>query len=1086
MPQTVYYVQLDDDFFGPFALETVMGTHLTPDVLVLSSDTNEWRPAGEYPELADSLDLSLNESETEDAPIHEPAEDISGATPSFDAHTTFYIRRGGSPYGPYTLQALSGTGITEETHVSVDGMSTWVYARQIPGLLSTIAAMRSRADETREPEETTETAAETNMPPLARITQLLNEIHAVGAEGECRYKRVFASKGEERDFLMEEYSEKFDRLLALVRQTEEICSGGALSSRATFLITETANKSGEALNSRYASMLEADEGVDAGALPVGRTAYSFESPLAGITLERMDFLELPGGKNLCVTYTKDGMPQAMAFVNTVIGRLYEYNPARSVIAEVIDTEYFTGLDDVFKLLKRDLYRIHCRPEEIRNLLASLQKRAGTIMRNLLTEKGATLRSYNRSHEGSEPYIVLVVKNFPKGLSSDNLEMLGRLAKVGPQTGIYLVLLADSAALSELSGRDAEAFDMQEYIGAAAHFDFKAESDYMSSLLGQETGGQGGPASLTRYDSLDDDRLRQVVASVNAKCELREDVVVSIGDYMPPEDKWWKGDSARQIEIPFGVNTDLEVKSLKITQESGQNTAIVIGIPGSGKSVFLHSLICSAALRYSPDELGMYLIDFSGVEFNSYAVGCLPHARVIAPEAEREFGLSILNELVEEGARRMELCRNYNVSNIVDLKNAAPGVKVPRILVIIDEFQKLFEIENDQISREANSKIHTIIQEFRKFGINLVLATQKLPSGAFLPRDLIANRVVFKSSPADFSSLISLDAGEGMPRLRTGQCVYNSESGAPYDNNIVQGFFVSKKDIDEILARLGEFAKSHAYTPVQMKVFRSAEQPEFIRRRVQPGDAGMRRPGSRIPIYLGESISVSEYDVNVGLVPETANNILVIGGEQEVAEAICYHSVLSASTSNEAGEATLVVVSGMRPDNELASVILPTLEALPFDHYFPATADDVEKTIAAVKETIDNRRQSNGPIPGNVYIAVFDFQNCRAFDRDTSGRIEKPSSQAALLEYVLRNGPSVGVFTILQTDNLESLGRAGSVLSAFNYRVALQMSEGDSNKVVGSSAANKLFVFNRPASRFRAYLRDNNRNLTIKFKPYKIS
>lgn len=305
MPQTVYYVQLDDDFFGPFALETVIGTHLTPDVLVLSSDTNEWRPAGEYPELADSLDLSLNESETEDAPIHEPAEDISGATPSFDAHTTFYIRRGGSPYGPYTLQALSGTGITEETHVSVDGMSTWVYARQIPGLLSTIAAMRSRADETREPEETTETAAETNMPPLVRITQLLNEIHAVGAEGECRYKRVFASKGEERDFLMEEYSEKFDRLLALVRQIEEICSGGTLSSRATFLITETANKSGEALNSRYASMLDADEGVDAGALPVGRTAYSFEPPLAGITLERMDFLELPGGKNLCVTYTRE-------------------------------------------------------------------------------------------------------------------------------------------------------------------------------------------------------------------------------------------------------------------------------------------------------------------------------------------------------------------------------------------------------------------------------------------------------------------------------------------------------------------------------------------------------------------------------------------------------------------------------------------------------------------------------------------------------------------------------------------------------------------------------------------------------------
>lgn len=1082
MPQTVYYVQLDDDLFGPFALETVIGTHLTPDVFVLSSATNEWRPAGEYPELVDSLDLSVSENETEDASGSEAAEDISGATPSFDAHTTFYIRRGGSPYGPYTLQALSVTGITEDTPVSVDGMSTWVYARQIFGLLSTIAAIRGRADETHESEAT----KEPERAPLARITQLLNEIHAIGAGEECRYKRVFASKGEERDFLMEEYSGKFDRLLALVRQLEEICSDSVLSSRATYLVTGTANKSGEALNNHYESVLEADECVDAGVLPIGRTAYNFEPPLTGITLERMDFLELPGDKNVCVTYTGKGISQAMAFINTVIGRLYKSNPARSVIVEVIDTEYFTGLDDVFKLLKRDLYRIHSRPEEIRNLLTSLQKRAGTIMRNLLTEKGVTLRSYNRSHEGSEPYIILVVKNFPKGLTSDNLEIFGRLAKVGPQTGIYLVLLADSEVLTEMSGRNAEAFDVQEYVDLATHFDFKVENDYMSSLLDREVNGQSGLAVLTRYDSLDEDELRQIVSGVNAKCELREDIVVSISDYMPSEDKWWKGDSARQIEIPFGVSIELEVKSLKITQESGQNTAIVIGIPGSGKSVFLHSLICSAALRYSPDELGMYLIDFSGVEFNSYAVGGLPHARVIAPEAEREFGLSILNELVEEGARRMELCRNYNVSNIVDLKNAAPGVKVPRILVIIDEFQKLFEIENDQISREANSKIHTIIQEFRKFGINLVLATQKLPSGAFLPRDLIANRVVFKSSPADFSSLISLDAGEVMPRLRTGQCVYNSESGAPYDNNIVQGFFVSKKDIDEILARLSEFAKSYAYTPVQMKVFRSAEQPEFIRRRVQPGDAGMRRPGSRIPIYLGESISVSEYDVNAGLAPETANNILVVGGEQEVAEAICYHSVLSASTCHEAGEATLVVVSGMRTDNELASVILPTLEALPFDHYFPTTADDIEKTLAAVKETIDNRRQSNDPISSNVYIAVFDFQNCRAFDRDTSGRIEKPSSQAALLEYVLRNGPSVGVFTILQTDNLESLGRIGSILSAFNYRVALQMSEGDSNKVVGSSAANRLFVFNRPASRFRAYLRDNNRNLTIKFKPYKIS
>ena len=47
-----------------------------------------------------------------------------------------------------------------------------------------------------------------------------------------------------------------------------------------------------------------------------------------------------------------------------------------------------------------------------------------------------------------------------------------------------------------------------------------------------------------------------------------------------------------------------------------------------------------------------------------------------------------------------------------------------------------------------SIIHVIIKEFRKFGINLILATQKLAdiNSSILPRDMIANRIVFKCSP----------------------------------------------------------------------------------------------------------------------------------------------------------------------------------------------------------------------------------------------------------------------------------------------------------------------------------------------------
>lgn len=47
MSQTLYYAQLDEEVFGPFALETIVNMHLTPDILVLSSETNEWKQAGE-------------------------------------------------------------------------------------------------------------------------------------------------------------------------------------------------------------------------------------------------------------------------------------------------------------------------------------------------------------------------------------------------------------------------------------------------------------------------------------------------------------------------------------------------------------------------------------------------------------------------------------------------------------------------------------------------------------------------------------------------------------------------------------------------------------------------------------------------------------------------------------------------------------------------------------------------------------------------------------------------------------------------------------------------------------------------------
>lgn len=812
---------------------------------------------------------------------------------------------------------------------------------------------------------------------------------------------------------------------------------------------------------------------DKGTMPsslvmVGKKEHRFAILGENITISENCYVELLNNQNLIIRHNNNTKQKAHQVVNSLVGRLMASSSPGKLNVAMIDAEEMDGTCDVFKFLNRNIFQILARPEDIRKYLDEKERYIGNIIQNLLLGSVKSLYDYNQAKENKEPYHVIVIEDFPIGFNSESLSLLQKILKNGVRAGVNVIMLVneDKIDSSEDTRKAYNSSNMGQLERICSVYDLTKNNEQID------------------FDSFTEEHLRKIVQYVNSGVEIRKEEAILFADYMTNQSEWWQRRSAKYIEIPFGMSEDRQIQKLKITQESGQNSAVVIGIPGSGKSVFLHALICNAAINYSPDELNMYLIDFSGVEFNSYALHNLPHARVIAPEAEREFGLSILNELVEEGARRMELCRNNDVSNIVDLKAKNPSLHIPRLLVIIDEFQKIFEIENDLISREANAKIHTIIQEFRKFGINLVLATQKLPSSSILPKDLIANRVVFKSSPADFSSLISLPINGKVPQLHTGECIYNSESGSPYDNHKVQGFLVTKHDIDKLLNQISEFSDNlHYQREHDMVVFRGNDLPEFRNRRV----ARCHQIPSNIPesvgIYLGESISIHETDVCAILRKESANNILILGGESHVAQRIAYYATISASTAHTDQSATFVTLNFMRREDTLNEELQSVFESLPFSSQIVSKTAEIIESLTAIKEEIDERRKDEERPQDHIYLSIYAFQLARMFDKG-GRRGDDVSESGMLLDYILKNGPAVGVFTIMQCDNWDNLSRIGNPLSSFTYRVALQMTENDSNKIAGSSIASKLFVFNRPSSVFRAYFRDNNRNINIKFKPYK--
>ena len=752
-----------------------------------------------------------------------------------------------------------------------------------------------------------------------------------------------------------------------------------------------------------------------------------------------------------------------------------------VKVSIVDMDFGSSFPMV-SAITNPLFESHViyRPEEVSRLVDELTDEIGTANRNFMG-RCTNIDDYNKiAGEKAIPYHFVFIDDFPSGFSSQSIDTLLRLIENGnaAKAGIKFFINYDAR---NQAPRD---FDIQRFEKNCAWINYEN-----NGVVLQNWPFETPSRTSTELDLSLTERVQEYISFLSKikhdDDNTEEDVVLKLTGFLGSKEEWWTQKSGDVLKIPFGLSEKKQIECLTISQESGQNSALVIGIPGSGKSVFLHTVILNAAVNYSPDELNLFLIDFSGVEFNLYALHQLPHARIIAPEAEREFGLSVLRGLLEEGQRRMTLCRDNEVSNIVELRESNPTMKIPRLLVIIDEFQKFFEVENDSISREASSIIHTIIQEFRKFGINLILATQKLSgTSSVLPKDLIANRILFKSAPSDFSTLISLPMGEKPPQYTVGSCIYNAESGAPDANIFVKTFFAGKSDREKILKSIENGIKERGLSAVnETTVFRSAEQPDIQNRRKRPEHSKREEYPSEVGIYFGTSIAIEEYDVCAPIVPESNNNILIIGKNTDVAERITLNSALLAMDAHVDKSAQFYFLNFMRQaTNPMYSTPREYFEGGPFESVFASKQAEVNKALSDLKTLIEERTQIEGQ-HHNVYLFIFAFQLGRMFDRG-GRRGDDVSEEGQMLDYILKRGPQVNVFTVLQVDTLDSLARIGSSITVFQHKVALQMEENESTRIIGSGVANKLFVMNRPASKYRAYYSDKSMNILTKFKPYK--
>jgi S-DNA-T family DNA segregation ATPase FtsK/SpoIIIE len=806
-------------------------------------------------------------------------------------------------------------------------------------------------------------------------------------------------------------------------------------------------------------------------------------------------LDFPTGSSIFIKTHGEGRQLAISLFQLVLLRLLTAVPPGKVRLTIVDPvglgqnfASFMHLADHDEALVN--HRIWTEPVQIEQRLADLTEHIETVIQKYLRNEFPTIEAYNEAAgEVAEAFRVLVVANFPAGFTESAARRLLSIAASGPRCGVQVLISVDTKQ-PPLPGISLA--DLQKH---ATVFSISG-----GELAWQEPAFKDLPL---RIENPPTEECKRVLNTVGAAAHTAKRVEVPFEAIAPADDAYWKSDSRRGIDVPLGRAGATRLQHLRLGQGTSQHV-LIAGKTGSGKSTLLHALITNAALRYSPDEIELYLIDFKkGVEFKTYVTHALPHARVIAIESEREFGLSVMQRLDAEMKLRGERFRQAGVQDIAGFRDA--GESLPRVLFIVDEFQEFF-VEDDKVAQEASLLLDRLVRQGRAFGIHVHLGSQTLGGAYSLARTTLgqmAVRIALQCSEADAHLILSEENSAARLLSRPGEAIYNDANGLVEGNHPFQVVWLpdERRDVflDEI-TRLNAQRPARAQRhPIVFEGTRPAdmEQSDTLAALFASAADGANDgdvPGGNSSgtvtaprVWLGEPLAIQEATSST-FTRRGGSNLLLLGQNDEAAAGMFISSILSlaaqlpAMNGNGGSGAAFTILNGGLADRDYMPRLAQLSRLLPGRVRW-AQANDTASVMAELMAEIE-RRHSSAADDGPRFLFVFDLPRLRelrrqeedfSFSRSSEEAPRRPDQQFA---DILRDGAAVGVHVVVWCDSLTNfqrmLDRQG--LKEFDTRVLLQMSPADSSLLMDTPAASLL-------GKHRALLHREDEGRLEKFRPY---
>ncbi len=373
-------------------------------------------------------------------------------------------------------------------------------------------------------------------------------------------------------------------------------------------------------------------------------------------------------------------------------------------------------------------------------------------------------------------------------------------------------------------------------------------------------------------------MQDFADKIKAYYRQKKEVKRELKDLQKDEEFWTK---SSQYEVSVPVGWDINHKEVCFEIGSVQNHTLICDHSGSGKSNFLHVLIQNLAFYYDPDEVQLFLLDYKErVEFNAYTDPILEHARLVSVASSVPYGITFLKWLCDEMTKRSELFKQFKVKDLSDYRKHD---KMPRLIVVIDEFQVLF---SDKFKGSVERSLNTLLKKGRSYGVHLILATQTMRN-ADINRSImaqIANRIALPMDAEDSNSILNND--DAACELVRPEGIFNN-NGGHQKSHTKMSIPKAPDDFKPFIKKIHRDFNQRNLTPIEHKIYngeKPLEMPNTLK-------------ANEMRLHLGKEADYEQKDLIVGF-ESNESHLLVVSQDLSTRIALMKLFAQNFKTANK--------------------------------------------------------------------------------------------------------------------------------------------------------------------------------------------